>query len=98
MTCRADQTTHPRNQAGVLNLSTRIKQFWCNRAHVGIFERLDEILNPIALSALHIVIEENKARTCCGLRAEVAFLRKIEGLIVTNTTEPSVFRRSTLQQ
>src|SRR5205823_1233150 len=95
---RADQTAHTRDQTRVLNLSSCVKQFWRNRAHLRIFERLDQVLNPIALGALYIVVEENKARPGRGLRAEITFVRKIERLVITDETESRSLRRGTFQQ
>ena len=69
----ADEPTHTRDQTGVLDFSGCVKQLRRDRAHLGIFERLDEIFDPTVLAALDVVVEKNEMRASrCG-RAEIAF-------------------------
>jgi hypothetical protein len=69
----ADEPTHTRDQTGVLNFPGCVKQLRRDRAHLGIFERLDEIFDPIALAALDVVVEKNEMYASCRDRAEIAF-------------------------
>ncbi|MGH7935383.1 MAG: hypothetical protein ACREF8_00040, partial [Chthoniobacterales bacterium] len=82
MTSGPDQAAHARNQARMLNCPGRVKQLRRDCTDLTVFQRLDEILNPIALDAFDVVIKENEPRAAGDFRAPVALLGKIKALIV----------------
>jgi hypothetical protein len=86
------QPARAHDQPGVLDLSVLVKQFRRDRAHLGILQRLDQILDPIRLRSLHVVVEKNQPLPSRGLRADVAFVGKIERLVVGHEAHGHIFR------
>ena len=70
------QPAHAHDQTGVLNFSGLVKELRRNRAHLGILQRLDQILDPIGLVGLDVVIEKNQPLARGRFRADDCICRK----------------------
>ena len=73
---RAHQSAHTSDQAGVLNSPCRVKQFRRDRTNVLILQRLDEVLNPIALARFDVIIKKNYALATLPFERLRCILRK----------------------
>ena len=75
------QSAYASDQARVLNSPRRVQQFWRGRTYLLVFQWLDKVLNPIALSRFNVVIQENQPIAARCARTSVAFCGKIERAI-----------------
>ena len=67
---------------GVLNFTRLVQQFRRDRADLRIFQRLDQVLDPIRLVGLDVIVQKNQPITRRGLRAGIALVRKVKRLVV----------------
>ena len=66
----------------MLDFSRLVKKLGCNCTNLRIFERLDNILDPIGLVCLYVVVEKNQPFSSGCLRAKVALLGKVKRFVV----------------